>query len=168
MPSQDPKFLVAAAEEALTLVVAAVLSHDQASKMLKRREFHIVVLGPMKWRDASHEGYFLRPRVMAEHSQGEPTAWKYPYGKIALSKAYQLWDDRNDGGTDILPHLLYKDDTPFWGGVKRSGIVVACSGVQPHFDRMIASMVADACIGLAYDHWERSSDKTDDELCFLR
>lgn len=172
VPIQDPKFLVAAAEEALSMVIHAVLAHDDVNKILKRREFHIVVIGPELVTPSSPteswpQEAVIRPNIIAEHSEGKPTKWKYPYKDIARDKARQLWDDRNNGGTDIAPHLLFKGDTPFWGGVKRSGIVVACSGVQPYFDRMIAGMVADACIGIAYDHWIRSPDHADDELCFL-
>ena len=58
-----------------------------------------------------------------------------------------------------MPHLLFLGDTPYWGGVKREGIVVACSGVQPHFDRMIAGMVADGLIAMAYELWMTSEDK---------
>jgi hypothetical protein len=176
VPTKDPRFLVTAAEEALLMVVGAILDYDRGCDpaMLKRREFHVVVVGPQVITELS-EGVLFRspykrsigPHIMAERSEGDRADWKYAYQDIARGKALQLWEDRNDGGTDIQPHLLFEGDTPFWGGVKRSGIVVTCSGVQPYFDRMIAGMVADATIGLAYDAWMRSPDKANDELCFL-
>ena len=55
-----------------------------------------------------------------------------------------------------MPHLLFTGETPYWGGVKRRGIVVTCSGVQPWFDKMVSGMIADAMVALAYDAWMNS------------
>ncbi|PIQ68706.1 MAG: hypothetical protein COV91_02745 [Candidatus Taylorbacteria bacterium CG11_big_fil_rev_8_21_14_0_20_46_11] len=74
-------------------------------------------------------------------------------------KAIQLWHDRNDDRTNIMPHLLFSGDTVYWGGVKRHGIVVACSGVQPWFDKMFSGMIADMLVGIAYNAWMLSEDK---------
>jgi len=72
--------------------------------------------------------------------------------------ALQLWHGRNDDRTDRIPHLLFPGDTPCWGGVKRHGIVVTCSGFQPHFGKMFSGMVADMCIGLSYNAWDQTKD----------
>lgn len=127
--------------------------------------FHAVILVPtMNTREGPN--YKIEPHALIERSC-RTELWTEDFREIAQCKALQLWHGRNDGGTDIKPHLLFSGDTPFWGGVKRDGIVVACSGVEPWFDRMIASMTADVCIALAYNAWMRSSDKTDGVLCFL-
>jgi len=149
-----PKFLnVNVAIIAVSQVLKATF-FDPSFPYLKRCEGHIVVLVP----EITDKG--VRPFVLYEHSIGEN--WPHQFDKIAMSKAFQLWEDRNDGGTDIKPHLLYTGDAPYWGGVKREGIVVACSGVQPYYDRMIAGMIADMCVALSYDAWEQSLDKKED------
>ena len=74
-------------------------------------------------------------------------------------KAVQLWTGCNDGRAGVVPHLLFPGYTPYWGGVKRDGIVVACSGVQPWFDRMISGIVADTIIALAHDAYENDEER---------
>ena len=163
-----PKFLThEVAKSALSLVYATI-------KQVVRRDyqgFHIVILVPSMKDDRATNfpdwpDYALEPHVLFDEGYGR-ASWKYQYDKIAQCKALQLWHGRNDGGTDIKPHLLFPSDTPFFGGVKRDGIVVACSGFDPWIDRMVSGMIADACIGLAYDAWMKSSDKANGELCFL-
>lgn len=131
----------------------------------------IVVLVPAM-KEADWPNYLIQPYPIEYCYQKNNIGVAAPelaqYQSIAQCKALQLWHGRNDGGTDIQPHLLFSNDTPFWGGVRRNGIVVACSsGTKPHFDRMIAGMTADICVALAYDEWVKSPDKADDELCFL-
>lgn len=177
-----PKFFTAeVAQQAIESVLAGVMNnHDKLPTpflgerrpalvvdLLKRRACHIVVLVPSMKDDsvtdwAAWPVYQLEPCVLYEISVGDKCGWTAEYDKIARCKALQLWHERNDGRTDIVPHLLFPGDTPYWGGVKRDGIVVACSGVQPWFDRMISGMVADACIGLAYNGWMTSKDKAED------
>ena len=160
-----PKFLTRGVAE--SAIVSAVDMTFRAIPV-KREMLHVVVLVPemdvtsRKWPD-----YPIRPFCIAQMSFGNMKDWPYKFDEIAQCKALQLWHDRNDGGTDITPHLLFPNDTPFWGGVKRHGIVVSCSGVQPWFDRMIAGITADVCVARAYDAWMNSHDKADDELCFL-
>jgi hypothetical protein len=81
------------------------------------------------------------------------------YDSIAKCKALQLWQGRNDDRTDIAPHLMFAGDAPYYGGVKRHGIVVTCSGVQPWFDKMISAMICEMLVGLAYNAWMVSDDK---------
>lgn len=129
------------------------------SSRLKRQHFHVVVLVPSLDTAGSYPEYRLHPCVLHEESFGKETAWEHDYAEIARCKALQLWHGRNDGRAGIRPHLLFSGDTPYYGGVHRHGIVVACSGVQQYFDQMIAGMVSDMCIALAHDEWERSEDK---------
>lgn len=121
----------------------------------------IVVLGPSMDESAEWPNQEIRPHVLGVWHKSKET-WIYPLEEIAQCKALQLWHGRNDGRTDIMPHLLFPGDTPFWGGVKRDGIVVSCSGLKPCYDRMIAGMVADMCIARAYAAWEQSDDKKQD------
>ena len=156
-----PKFLTRdIAEMAVKAILEAVMQNPDVFRP-KRRHCHVVVVVPSmenvhtgehpKWRN-----YALEPSILYEYSYGERADWEHPFADIALVKALQLWQGRNDDRTDSMPHLLFSGDTPFWGGVKRHGIVVTCSGLQPWLDKMLAGMVADACIALAYGAWMRS------------
>jgi hypothetical protein len=134
-------------------------------RLLKRKAFHVVILVPsMKDERDEHypawPNYAIEPVLLYEQSVGKDTAdWQGPYDAVAQCKALQLWHDRNDGRTNIIPHLLFPGDVPHWGGVKREGIVVSCAGVQSWLDRMISGMIADACIGLAYENYMAVKEK---------
>lgn len=150
-----PAFLTnLVAFEAIQRVVLPLLESSGFEAFpFKRKMLHVVVLVPVR------AGL---PHLLCEYSVGRREDWPYEFDKIAQSKAGQLWNGRNDDRTDIMPHLLFDGDAPFFGGVKRHGIVVACSGVQPWFDKMISGMVADMCIALAYEAWMTSEDKHED------
>jgi len=134
----------------------------------KRRECHVVILVPgmtdhyeedyPNWPD-----YPLKPVLLYEESRGDPKKFEHPFDNIARCKALQLWTDRNDDRTDSIPHLLFKGDTPYWGGVKRRGIVVTCSGVQPWIDKLISGMVADMLVAMAHAAWMESEDRAKEE-----
>ena len=163
-----PKFLTAEiAKLAVDSVFGLVFGNEALSTLLKRKECHVVVLVPsmMADREAGYPNwpnYRTEPYCLYQQSLGEEKDWPYPFKDIAQCKALQLWQERNDDRTDIIPHLLFPGDTPFWGGVRRHGFVVTCSGVQPYFDKMISGMIADLCVALAHDAWMNSPDKTND------
>lgn len=163
-----PRFLTwQVASEAVERILQCVRTTEEGDvfSRLKRRCFHVVVLVPSMPDDRpdydDYPNYPLEPCILYENSFGKP-AWERDYEDIAMCKALQLWQGRNNGACNIQPHLLFPGDVPFYGGVAREGIVVACSGVQPWFDRMIAGMVADMCIAIAYDEWEKSKEKAED------
>lgn len=160
-----PKFLNQTVAEIAVHHGFSFMFNTSLSTYAKRLAGHVVILVPSK--PLSREGSETPRRPFMLYDKGlNSETWEYDYAAIARSKAYQLWHGQNDGGTDIQPHQLFEGDAPFWGGVKREGIVVAFSGIQPHLDRMVAGIVADLCIGLAYEMWERSKDKKND-VCFL-
>src|SRR3989339_1821071 len=145
-----PKFLT---REIAAMAVQNVLPMiKNLSDVLRGQMCHIAILVP------TQAG---RAHVLYEHSLGDREQWFRKFNEIALNKAQQRWDDRNDDRTDSMPHLLFPGETPFWGGVKKYGIVVACSGFQPWFDKMISNIVADTCIALAYNAWMISKEKED-------
>ena len=162
----SPKFLTKElAKIAVQQVLAAVMDPSSPlSTLIKRQACHIVIVVPSMVDQAVaghavwHAGP-LFPFVLYEQSVGNRESWTAKYDEVAHCKALQLWYERSDGATDIMPHLLFTGDTPYWGGVRRGGIVVTCSGIQPWFDRMIAGMVADMIIALAYNAWMTSEDK---------
>lgn len=155
-----PKFLSRGVAE--SAIVAAV---DMTFKALpiKREMLHVVVLVPEmdvishKWPD-----YPIRPFCIAQMSFGDKAQWPHKFDEIAQCKTLQAWHERNDGGTDAMPHLLFPNDTPFWGCIKRHGIAVGASGVEPWFDRMVAGVTADICIAYAYHLWMQSKDRKND------
>lgn len=110
------------------------------------------------WEDGQPLPYKVEPYILHEHSVGKGE-WEHDLDEIARCKAMQLWDGFADGELRLLPHLSFHGDTRWVGGVKREGIVVACSGFEEHFDRMVASMVADVCIALAKHEFENSPEK---------
>ncbi len=133
---------------------------------LKRQQMHAVILVPVM-RMGQYPKYQIEPLLLHEMSMGDPGGWEHRYDEIARCKALQLWSGRNDGGFSNQPHLLFAGDTPYWGGVKRDGIVVACSGVQPYFDRMCAGMIADMAIACAHDEYEDWRKGQSAELDFV-
>jgi len=160
-----PKFLTAkiaklAVEQALKMVM-----EGHTGDMIKRKACHIVVMvsamegEPETGFPVWPNNKYSVPYLLYEHSYGDGNEWTGKYDKIARGKALQLWHERNDDRTDIMPHLLFPGDAIYYGGVKRHGIVVACSGVQEWFDKMIAGIIADLLIGLAYNEWMTSPDK---------
>lgn len=164
-----PRYLTqAVAEEATDVVLGAVMFGDsQMRDRFSRIMCHVVVLVPSveDVREAGYPDwpdYPIKPAVIYERSVEDAEPWPYPFDEIARCKAQQLWRGQNtDGNTDSMPHLLFPDDTPYWGGVKRHGFVVACSGVQPYFDQMISGMIADMIKALARHEWEISDDKSE-------
>lgn len=155
-----PKFLP---KEMVRTVVDMVLDGFMFDKrmdsILSRKMCHIVVLVPSV-TDVHEAGHHpITPFPIFEKSVGNPDEWPRKFDDIARCKAQQLWRGQNtDGNTDSVPHLLFSDDTPFWGGVRRHGIVVACSGVQPYFDQMISGMIADALKAFGRFRFEASDD----------
>jgi hypothetical protein len=173
-----PKFMtVRAASTAVTATFDAVFGLPNLPGLLRddlrprRDECHVVILVPgtidhyeqnfPNWPD-----YPIKPVLLYEESRGDPAKFEHPFDEIARCKAMQLWTDRNDDRTDNIPHLMFRGDTPYWGGVKRREIVVACSGVQPCIDKLISGMVADMLVALAHSAWMESEDKAK-EVSFL-
>lgn len=145
-----PKFLTE--ELAATAVQNVLPIIKNLSGFLRGQMCHIVILVPTRDGD---------PHLLYEYSLGDRDQWFRKFNEIALNKAKQRWDDRNDDRTDSMPHLLFPGETPFWGAVKKYGIVVACSGFQPWFDKMISGIIADMCIALAYNAWMTSKERED-------
>ncbi len=165
MPEQKmltPKFLTEAdAKFCISHVINSLFANPDVP--LKRQACHVVVLCPKMPDDREGDyprwpAYQMEPHLLAEMSFGDRSIWTAEYDNIARCKVLQEWHDRHDGRTDIIPHLLFPGDTPFWGSVKREFIATGCSGVQSYFDKMIAGQVTDMVIALAYHRWKESED----------
>ena len=152
-----PMFLT---EQLATEVARAVHHMVTSSELLKplltRHGFHIVVLVPAKEVSGKFPSQ-TKPFILFDGSFRKDLWGKDAhYNEIARSKAQQLWDQRSNGGLCISPHLLFKGETRWTGGVECEGIIVTCSGVQGYFDRMIASMVANIIIALAHHAYKNN------------
>lgn len=174
-PLLTPRFLTAemaaiAVDNAVELVFNP-RDFDGSSQMKmknllkpKRGQCHVVVMVPAMVDHRAEDypdwpNYPVTPIVLYEESiLAEKFKLDGPYDSIARCKALQLWTDRNDDRTDIVPHLLFPGDAPYWGGVKRRGLVVTCSGVQPYIDKLISGMVADMLVAMSHAAWENSED----------
>ncbi|HCC05452.1 TPA: hypothetical protein DEP58_04075 [Patescibacteria group bacterium] len=159
-----PKFLT---KDLAALAVVTVLKSimDDAEQFgIVKKACHICVAVPSVEHHLSHHKN-ISMEMLYEFSYNKDL-WTAEYAKIANSKALQLWEDRNDGRTDIMPHLLFPGDTVYYGGVKRHGIVVTCSGFPPWIDQMIAGMIADMIVALAYTTW-RTSEEYKNEMDFV-
>ena len=161
-----PKYLTKAiALQAIYVALYAVMGKNGPLRPRpKRNHCHIVILVPGMEDACEGEypdwpNYPLTPVLLCEYGYNCGDAWEHPYDSIARCKALQLWTGRNDGRAGVIPHLLFPGDTPYWGGVKRDGIVVACSGVEPYFDRLIAGIVCDTLIALAHDAYEKDPER---------
>lgn len=74
---------------------------------------------------------------------GDKTTWEIDIESIALSKAEKSVRT-GISSVNVEPHYFYEGDTPYWGSVVLDGIVVACSGVESHYDEMFAMWIASA------------------------
>lgn len=160
-----PRFLtVETCEVAVKIALRAVM--DEGSPLhgvVKRHCCYIVVLVPgIQPLGHAFSDNPIRPVCIYQQGFGDRQMWSADYDKIAWSKALHLWQGRNDEKPGIERHLLFPGDTVYWGGVKRHGIVVSCSGVQPNYDQLIAGIAADSIKALAYSAFEASGDETRD------
>ena len=159
-----PKYLTQEIAEKAVVAALEVAFKSHLTPFLKRQQCHVVILVPAM-KDARTDNYTEWPNYptraypLYQKSVGNKDQWEHPYDEIAMCKALQLWTDRNDDRTAPVPHLLFSGDTPFWGGVKRRGVVVCCSGVQPWFDKMISGLVADILVALAHDAYENDEER---------
>jgi hypothetical protein len=154
-----PKYLTKKlAESAAAVAFRAVFGWNDALDLQSEIPFrqaagHLVILVPAMEdaREADYPNwpnYSLQPYCLYEVSENKDI-WTGKYDEIARCKALQRWTDRADGGATVTPHLLFSGDTPYWGSVKREGIVAAFSGIQPEFDRLTAQIAVDTLIALA-------------------
>jgi len=159
-----PKYLTPElVEAAMDFAYRTVLGKNENALFPEENPFshsncHIVVLVPaLNADDGKWPNYLMRAHPFQKSFGEDRMTWKRPYDEIAQCKAYQLWTNRNNGQPCIIPQLLFRGDTPFWGGVCRDGIVVACSGQPQHIDRLISG-IADTIQALAVIAYESDPD----------
>lgn len=109
--------------------------------MAKRKHLHLVVMNP---RIKPWDGFKFKGAVLAEFSIGAPGEWEYDYQKFARSKTEEAWrEQRPNLITQMLaPATLRSGDTLCFGSFEYYGVFVGCSGIESHFDMMIAGWYA--------------------------
>lgn len=142
------------AKQAVEMHLATIEAQMKA-RIFKREHLHIVVsksdLPRMDYAD------WISAGILYEHSIGSGGDWEHNYLDIARSKcflscSYQM----STREIQLLyPWLLEAGDTSYFGSVYRKGIAVACSGVEPYFDEMIAGWVLDTCCALCFRAQQR-------------
>lgn len=149
---------LAARAVAMTIPSLDVMAEDGT---IKRSARHIVIVDPtaLPQQVAFEESDVVRlgdedPEfILYEESFGNQEEWTGDYKSIARSKALLSHVYRMP--TQLIqqryPYLLVPGDTTFFGSAYADGLAVACSGVQPYFDEMIAWWVLSACRALAIE-----------------
>lgn len=124
-------------QQAINLVMPSIVGAMNAGTV-KRPALHIVVLDPTDTMPINRA-----PNSLLELSLGKEI-WTASYDIIARAKARLSF--RCQCSTDEIisrrPFMLTEFDPPYPGGVWLDGQVVACSGVEGHFDEMFAMWIA--------------------------
>jgi len=140
------------AKEAIRLTMPTIQAFMNEG-IAVRHDLHIVILDPAIPYSPITD---FTETILVEHSLGDVENWQHDYAEIACGKAANSW--RTGKETHDLrstPWLYRLADVRFAGSSVRDNIIVACSGVQGHFDRMFAGMIREACEGLCIDAYER-------------
>ncbi len=129
------------------------VGRELANSALNLAEDTIRMLASMSQRPKEnrfvHVSVIANELLMAERTFGEAPEnrndWKNPYDQIALSKAWLSMEHRMHTGILVLqsPALLGYTDTHYQGGVWLHGVAVGTSGVEPHLDEAISTIVAE-------------------------
>ncbi|RBW43939.1 hypothetical protein DS885_12545 [Psychromonas sp. B3M02] len=141
--------------DAIDLVTPAILKLFERTN---RKELHIVVMDPSlkAWESAFDNA------ILVEKSLGTPKEWTIQFDHLARKKAHQAW--RNGcANLDIQskhPSSLQDDDILFYGSFVYGNIVVACSGVEQHYDMLMSSWIALAFEQLTVAEYTKSKTDT--------
>lgn len=137
----------AAAEQAIRH--GRLLFHSMlAMKDVKRGDLHVIVASRLlHTENGVLYGTF---EIVAEDSFGDVEAWEHDYAKFANDKA--AITARTGLSTReaqlMRPWRLEEDDVLYYGSWIEDDIIVACSGVQPWMDEVIAKCVMAVLKGL--------------------
>lgn len=132
---------VALVERAFDLVRPLL---DEAMRRLApdRAGVAIVVAPTRELYPRGYSGSFRDLCYLVTHI-GDLDRSPYPNAEIALSKA-EISARTGRPTADLPPQYLLAGDTPYWGSAVVNGVVVACAGLEPRHDEMIAYWLAAA------------------------
>lgn len=123
-------------------LVRPMLAEAMARLAPDRAGVAIVVAPARELVPAGHDGDF-RELCYLVTSIGDLSGSPYPNAEIALSKA-QISSRTGRPTADLAPQYLQAGDTPYWGSAVVNGVVVACAGLEPRHDEMLAYWLAAA------------------------
>lgn len=157
--------------QAWRLTLPLIMAASGPSGPFKRRAGLLVVLDPSipaepKYNGGPNNLRFLTDLPYFMASVGEPEDWgDTPYPLVAFSKAYACWETGHDSGE--IPRARFKDGMSNYAGgiVGKSGLIIAFSGVQAHFDVTIARAFDAIAYGLME---EQFTQLTQDERMSVR
>lgn len=140
-------------------VVEFSIRRTMRAGIANRHDLHIVVMNPAVQYSSDSQ---FEDAIYYEHSIGDPSKWPYPFDEIARGKAALSWRTGMPSHhvQQFASHLYLDGDVRHGGSTILDGIVVACSGVQGHFDRMFAEWIASAIRGMSVDRM-RTYEATD-------
>jgi hypothetical protein len=114
-----------------------------------RGDGFLIVLDPTRpYEPEYHDGpvneTFIDDVILWTHRFGVVEEWQHPFHRVALAKAYATYKYQLPAHTIVqeVPYLLEPEFTKYGGSAidPVGGLVVAFSGVQAYFDRMICEM----------------------------
>jgi hypothetical protein len=134
-------------EEHLKAAIDAVklaFADPEFQDLFKRPDLHLVIAKPWIAPTEHWESmiYFKQYVMWRQRSWRSYSAWKYPYDKIAMSKAYVSWRHGLSMRQIIQEHSEYlvPRDTVWPGSVVVNGIICAVSGQDPASDEFLAEV----------------------------
>ena len=133
-------------------IITAAYQAMLSDGMLKRADFHMVFLDPVRRYGACE----FEEAILYEHSFTDRRGWENPYDRIARAKTRATW--RTGLPTRVIrecaPYLLDVGDTRFGGSVNLDGLIVGGSGVQPWYDETLSGIGAYVLRGLANNYMQ--------------
>jgi hypothetical protein len=135
-------------KQAVELMIPSILA---LLAVAGKTDLHIVIMNPQlkPWESMPEDA------ILHEQSIGDPKEWEHKYDVIARSKAFVTWRENSDVVHELGPAVLRSGDKLFSGSFIHQGVVVACSGIQPYFDRLISGWIALAVQQLMRHYIER-------------
>ena len=139
-------------DQALGMVLPSILNNMRSGPN-SREAGQLVVLNPTRLYEPKYHGgpdndAFYEEVVLWFRQFGDPQEWGHPFHHVAFAKAYASFKYRlpADVIVDQAPELLEPGMTKYGGSAvcPISGLVVAFSGVQAHFDKQISESMLGA------------------------
>jgi hypothetical protein len=145
------------AAQAFALVLPSITELFRAYG--ERGCLHVVVMDPT----AAERGISGKQAILFEESVNRDTWGKHRFDEIARAKAF-ISERTGLSSFEMhqCPYLYKPGDVKYGGSVVFNEIVVAASGVQPHFDQLCSYWLAAACQALAIERFQPllSSDQS--------
>lgn len=141
---------VSLARKAFTFVLPSI-ERLMDSDEFSRRQLHIVIVNPLVLPVNMDSYTWGETAILLEHSIGTEAEWERDFRAIARSKARLSWLHQMPSQLiqQRAPYLASESDTTYFGSAVRDGLVVAASGVQPHYDQMVSEWVLEALRAVA-------------------